>query len=57
MISRSKVNRTMKFGQFIEYNMKNIFNEKLSNGGEASPRNFHKKSKPHTSLDQQTKMS
>ena len=57
MISRSKVNRTMKFGQFIEYNMKNIFNEKLSNGGEASPRNFYKKSKLHTSLDQQTKMS
>ena len=26
--SRSKVNLTMKFGQFIEYNMKNIFLEK-----------------------------
>ena len=25
--------------------MKNIFNEKLSNGGEASPRNFYKKIK------------
>ena len=27
-ISRSKGNLTMKFGQFIEYNMKNIFLEK-----------------------------
>ena len=27
-ISRSKGNFTMKFGQFIEYNMKNIFLEK-----------------------------
>ena len=27
-ISRSKGNQTMKFGQLIEYNMKNIFLEK-----------------------------
>ena len=27
-ISNSKGNQTMKFGQFIEYNMKNIFLEK-----------------------------
>ena len=27
-ISRSKDNEVMKFGQFIEYNMKNIFVEK-----------------------------
>ena len=27
-ISRSKDNQTMKFGQLIEYNMKNIFIEK-----------------------------
>ena len=28
-ISRSKVNQAMKFGQLIEYNMRNIFVEKL----------------------------
>ena len=28
-ISRSKNNQTMKFGQLIEYNMRNIFIEKL----------------------------
>ena len=27
-ISRSKRNQTMKFGELIEYNMKNIFLEK-----------------------------
>ena len=35
-ISKSKSNQTMKFGQLIEYNMKNIFLEKLCTkyGGE-----------------------
>ena len=28
-ISRSKGNQAMKFGQLIEYNTRNIFNEKL----------------------------
>ena len=28
-ISQSKGNQTMKFGQLIEYNMKNIFLQKL----------------------------
>ena len=28
-ISRSKNNQTMKFGQLIEYNMRNIFIEKF----------------------------
>ena len=28
-ISRSKDNRTMKFGQLIQYNMRNIFLEKI----------------------------
>ena len=28
-ISRSEVNETMKFGQLIEHNMRNIFLEKL----------------------------
>ena len=30
-ISRSKGNQTMKFGQLIEYNMKNMFIEKSYN--------------------------
>ena len=36
----------MKFGQFIEYNMRNIFLEKSYHkcGGETSPRLFYKKS-------------
>ena len=39
-ISRNKSNQTMKFGQLIEYNMKNIFREKSYTkwGGEANPR-------------------
>ena len=45
--SRSKSNHTMKFGQVIEFNMKNIFLEKSGKkcGGEASLRPFHIKSK------------
>ena len=41
-ISRSKGNQTMKFGQLTEYNMRNIFFEKLFTkcGGEAIPRPF-----------------
>ena len=36
----------MKFGQLIEYNLRNIFLEKsyTKYGGEASPRHFHRKS-------------
>ena len=43
-ISRSKVSQTMKFGQLIEYSMRNIFLEKsyTKRGGEASPRPFKK---------------
>ena len=39
-ISRSKSNETMKFGQLIECNMRNIFLEKLyaKCGGETIPR-------------------
>ena len=53
-IPRSKVNQTMKFGQLIEYNMRNIFLEKLYTkcGGETSPRPFSKKLKLSISLDQ-----
>ena len=41
-ISRSKGNQTMKFGQVIECNMKNLFLETsyTKHGGETSPRPF-----------------
>ena len=44
-ISRSKSNQTMKFGELIEYNMKNIFFQKSNtkSGGETSPRPFSEK--------------
>ena len=44
-ISRRKGNQTMKCGQLIEYNMRNIFLEKLYTkcGGETSPRRFSEK--------------
>ena len=53
-ISRSKGNQTMRFGQLIEYNMKNIFLEKSCTkyGGETIPRPFSKKSKLNISLNQ-----
>ena len=53
-ISRSKGNQTMKFGQLIEYNMRNNFLEKLcrKRGGEIIPTFFFKKSKLSISLDQ-----
>ena len=43
-ISRSKGNQTMKFGQLIDYNMRNVFFEKTYTKcrGEASPRPFYK---------------
>ena len=57
-ISRRKGNQTTKFGQLIEYNMINIFLEKLYKkfGGEGSPRPFCKNSKLRISLDQQSNM-
>ena len=53
-ISRSKGNQTMKFGQLIECNMRNIFLEKSYTkcGGETSPRPFSGKLKLSISLDQ-----
>ena len=44
----------MKFGQLIEYEMRNIFVEKLhvKYGGETIPSPFSKKSKLGTFLDQ-----
>ena len=53
-MSRSKGNQVMKFGQLIEYNMSNIFFEKLYTkcAGETIPRSLSKKSKLSISLNQ-----
>ena len=57
-ISRSKGNQTMKFGQLIEYNLRNIFFEKSYTkcAGETIPRPLSKKSKLSISLIQQCKV-
>ena len=57
-ISRSKGNQTMKFGQLIEYNMRNIFLEKSYTkcGRETILRPFSKKLKLNVSLDQYSKV-
>ena len=58
-ISISKGNQSIKFGQLIEYNMRNIFLEKWYTkcSREASLRNFYKKSKLSIKfLDQQSEM-
>ena len=57
--SRSKSNETMKFGQLIKYNMRNIFLEIFypKCGRETTPRFFPKKSKLNIFLDQQSKVS
>ena len=46
-ILTSKCNQTMKLGQLIEYNIRNIFLEKSNAkcGGETIPGHFSKKSK------------
>ena len=51
-ISRSKGNQTMKFGQWIDYNMRNIFFEKLCTkcDGETISRLLYKKPKLSISL-------
>ena len=53
-ISRSKGNQTMKFGQWIDFNKRNIFHEKLCRkyGGETIPRPFPKNWKLSISIDQ-----
>ena len=53
-ISRSEGNQTMKFGQLIEYNMRNIFVEKSYTkcAAETIPRPLSKISKLSRSLDQ-----
>ena len=57
-IPKGKGNQTMKFGQLVEYNIRNIFFEKLyaKCDGEATTRPFYKKSKLSVSLDQQFQM-
>ena len=55
-ISRSKGNQKMKFGQFIDDNMRNIFLEKSFTKckGETFPRPFSTKSKLSIFLVQQS---
>ena len=55
---RSNDNQTMKFGQFIEYNMRNVFLEKSYTkcDGETSPRPFSEKLILSISLDQYSKV-
>ena len=57
-ISRSKGKQAMKFGQLIEYNMRNIFVKKSYTkcAGETIPRPLSKTSKLSISLDQQCKV-
>ena len=53
-ISRSKDNHTIKFGQLVDYDMRNIFTEKSYTkcGGKTNPRPFSEKLKLSISLDQ-----
>ena len=53
-ISRCKDKQTVKFGQLINLNMRNVFLEQLNTkwGREAIPRLFSKNSKFSISLDQ-----
>ena len=57
-ISRCKWNQVMRFGQLIEYNIRNEFFEKSYKkpDWEASPRPFYKNSKLKISLVQQYEM-
>ena len=54
IISRGKDNQAIKFGQLIEYKVKNIFVEKSYTkcAAETIPRTLSKKSKSSISLDQ-----
>ena len=56
--SRSKGNQSMKFGQLIKYDMRNIFLEKSYTkwGRETSSKPFSKKLKLSVSLDQYSKV-
>ena len=53
IISGNKGNQKMKFGQLIEYNMRNILEKSYTKcGEETSPRPFSGKLKLSISLDQ-----
>ena len=54
IISRNRVNQTIKFGLLTEYNMRNIFLEKsyTKYGQETIPRHFSIKLKLSISQDQ-----
>ena len=56
-VTANKDNHTMKFGQLIEYNTRNVFLEKSYTkcGGETSLSPFSEKSKLSISLDQSPK--
>ena len=56
-ILKSKGNQTIKFGQLMEYNVRNLFLEKsyTEYGGKTIPRPFSKKSKLSLSQDQKSK--
>ena len=58
-LSRSIGNQTMKFGQLMDYNIRNIFLEKsyTKRGAETRPRPFSEKRKLSISLDQLAKVS
>ena len=57
-ILRNNSNKTMKVGQLIEYNMRNIFLEKSYTkfGGETSPRPFSEKLKLSIYMDHWSKV-
>ena len=57
-ISRSKGNQTIKLGQLIKFNMRNIFLKKSCTAcsGVTRPRPFLKKSKLNICLDQQSEV-
>ena len=57
-ISRSKGKKTMEFGQFVEYNTRNIFRGKSHSkcGEETIPRPFSEKSELSISLGQYSKV-
>ena len=57
IMSSSKGNQVVEFGQLIDYNKKYIFLKSYTKcGGEASPRPFYKKPKSSISLDQQSEI-
>ena len=57
-IARSKVNQAIKFGQLIEYNMRNVFLKKscANCGGETSHKFFPEILKLSISLNQQSEV-